>query len=66
MDKLKLFIWEEFDPDYYPGLAFAIAQSEDAAKKLIEQEHGFKISDWGPVSIHPLNSQIGRARSGGG
>ena len=64
--KLKLYIWKDFCPDYTSGLAFAIAKDETDARKLIEEEMGFTIYDWGELEVKPLSRRIARAVSGGG
>ena len=64
--KLKLFIWTEFCVDYSSGLAFAIAKNEAEAKKLIEKNIGYSVSDWGDLEIKPLSKRIARAVHGGG
>lgn len=33
--KLKLYVWPEFLRDYTSGVAFALAENEDAARTLI-------------------------------
>ncbi|GAG27365.1 unnamed protein product [marine sediment metagenome] len=63
---LKLFIWTEFCPDYTSGLAFAIAKDETDARKLIEEERGFNVYEWGNLEIKPLSRRIARSVSGGG
>jgi len=42
MRNAKLFIWTGYNPDYYSGLAFAIAKNEAQARKLIIKENGGK------------------------
>lgn len=63
---MKLFVWEGFCPDYTDGLAFAIAKSEDDAKKMIEKELGYPVSVWGSLAIHPLNKPFCASVHGGG
>jgi len=63
--KLKLYIWKDFNPDYTGGLAFAIAKDETDARKLIKEEMGFSIYDWGKLEVKPLSRRIARAVSGG-
>jgi hypothetical protein len=63
--KLKLYVWDEFHPDLYSGLAFAIAVDESEARQLIEKELGYSPSNWGMVKRFPLNSKIAKAVSGG-
>jgi len=65
-NRLKLFIWAKFSPDYTSGLAFAIAHDEAEAKKLVEEERGFEVYDWGLLEIKPLRRRIAKCVSGGG
>ena len=65
-DKLRLFVWTDFSPDYTSGIAFAIAHDETDAREQIAEYHGYNPSDWGDLEIHPLNTRIARAVSGGG
>jgi len=60
MKKLQLFIFDEFCPDYVDGLAVAIAETEEEAKKLIEEKSGSPVNSnrWGNVRIFPLNKKI--------
>jgi hypothetical protein len=63
--KLKLYVWTEFCPDYTGGLAFAIARDETQARKLIEKERGLKVWEWGTLTIYPIKP-IAKCVSGGG
>jgi len=55
---LKLYVWDEFSPDYTKGLAFAIAKDEqDAREQIIAKCYG-EPSDWGAVKVFPLNERI--------
>jgi len=65
-NRLKLFIWEEFSPDYTSGLAVAIARDEVEARKLIEDYRGDDVYTWGDLTIHRLDRKIARCVSGGG
>ena len=62
----KLYIWEEFLPDYCPGIAFAIAGTLREAKSMVIKDNpdAAARSDWGPVKVHPVNQKIARSRSG--
>ena len=53
---LKLFVFNEFSPNFGDGLAFAIAESEDEAKKMIADSRGDSIIDvpFGPVQELPI------------
>ncbi len=61
--KLKLFVWEEFCPDYTSGLAVAIAETVHEAQDLIGRDY---ISDWGPVREFPLTEPRAFSVTGGG
>jgi len=63
---MKLYVWTNFSPDYTGGLAFAIAKDETDARKQIESQRGYKVYDWGSMSIHRLDRRIARSVSGGG
>ena len=63
--KLKLFIWTDFCHDWSGGLAFAIAETESEARKLIEKERGYEVYGWGDLEVRPLTHRVGRAVSGG-
>jgi hypothetical protein len=64
--KLKLFVWDSFSPDWSSGLAFAIASSEEKAKKIIIKKLGHVPYEWGDVEVYSLNKSIGFGRHGGG
>ena len=63
--KLKLYVWADFAPDYRPGLAFAIAHSEEEARKMVEAESGLVMS-WGALEVRPLNRPFAKGVQGGG
>lgn len=65
---LKLFIWTGYDPDYYGGLAFAIAENEVSARELVEKERGlpFPVREWGFLEVRSLDEPIARELGGGG
>ena len=65
MVKLRLFVWNGFCPDYTDGLAFAIARDEKDAKKLIEEDYGIPVSDWGDLHVYPSTKRHGESVSGG-
>lgn len=64
--RLRLYVWEGFAPDYTGGLAFAIAVSEEAARKAVIKSQGYEPSDWGALSVHPLTKRVAFSASGGG
>jgi hypothetical protein len=63
---MKLFIWTQFSPDYSSGLAFAIAEDEAEAKKLIISQRGYEVYTWGNLEIRRLDQKVARCVSGGG
>lgn len=63
--KLKLFVWNEFMPDYSDGLAFAIAKDIAEAQDMIIGELGYNPSDWGAVIVvKSLDEKIAFSRPG--
>ena len=64
-NRLKLFVWEDFSPDYTSGLAFAIARNEKEARKKVEAR-GFDVMIWGNLSVHPISRTVAFAVTGGG
>ncbi len=63
---MKLYIWTNYCPDYYGGLAFAIAENEDSARKLIEIERRFPVYQWGDLEVRSLDKPVARQLEGGG
>ena len=65
---LKLFIWTGYDPDYYGGLAFAIAEDEISARELIEKERSlpFPVMEWGILEVKSVDEPIARELGGCG
>ena len=63
--KLKLFVWEDFCPDYTSGLAFAIATDETEARKLVTKSRGCEPYEWGDLTIYPLMRRRAKSVSGG-
>lgn len=64
--ELKLFIWSDFARDYSGGLAFAIAENETQARRLVIQNLGYDSDDWGTLEIRPLTVRVARSVVGGG
>jgi predicted amidophosphoribosyltransferase len=65
---LKLFVWQEFEPDYTNGLAVAIAENEQKASELIiEFRGGYYVGtrDWGPVEVYEIGKPMAFCVSGG-
>ena len=63
--KLKLYVWSAFSPDYYDGLAFAIAETEHEARALVVEAYGTEPSNWGPV-VETGIEKVSYAICGGG
>ena len=65
---LKLFIWTGYDPDYYGGLAFAIAKDEISARELVEKERNlpFPVREWGILEVKSVDEPIARELGGSG
>jgi hypothetical protein len=51
---MRLFVWNEFCPDYTAGLAFAVAADIEEAQRLVIKSEGFNPSNWGPVQVFDL------------
>lgn len=63
---LKLFIWYDFAPDYTSGLAFAIAHSEEAARRMVIKAYGPNPSNWGELIVYSLKKPVAACVGGGG
>jgi hypothetical protein len=63
--KLMLYVWPKFAPDYTDGLAFAVAESEEQARELVSLVKGYTPKDWGPCIVYPLTHPLAYAVSGG-
>ena len=63
---LRLYVWTDFSRDYTGDLAFAVARSEDSARRLVIEKHGFEPHDWGDLTVHPLSKPMAFTVSGGG
>lgn len=61
--KLKLYVWDEFEPAIDNGLAFALARSEREAKRLVEEQYG-RVFYWGEVTMLPVTIPAARAVAG--
>lgn len=66
MKKLKLFVWTHFSPDYTSGLAFAIAEDVEQAKKKVRKAYHCNPRDWGTLTVRPLTKRCAFAVGGGG
>jgi hypothetical protein len=65
-NKLQLYVWEGFSPDYTSGLAFAIAESLEEAQEIIKKEMTYDPCIWGELSVHSVKESFGKAVAGGG
>jgi len=70
MTKLKLYVWTDFCPDCIGGIAFAIAETVDEAKRLVVLEHGAAYNhvcvwDWGTLTIHDIEKRAYCVEGGG-
>ena len=63
IQELKLFVWPEFDPDYIAGLAFAIAETEEDAKRIVKLRY-MNVGEWGQVTVHSLKHKHSYQRMG--
>ena len=62
---MKLFVWKNFSPDYSGGLAFAIAKDQQEAMRMIEEERGYEVLEWGELEVLPINVKVARSVNGG-
>ena len=65
MSKLKLYVWEGFAPSYSGGLAFAIAENKEEAKKMVIEEC-YDPENWGTGDTYELDTKVVYAVGGGG
>ena len=63
---LRLFVWEEFCPDYTEGIAFAIAENVEQAKWLVREHHQREPFYWGEMQEYDLTKPVAFAVKGGG
>jgi adenosine/AMP kinase len=63
---MNLYVWADFEPDYTPGLAFALAETEAEARRLVQAkcDEGL-VRNWGEVQVHPV-AKIAFVVYGGG
>lgn len=50
-NKLKLYVWNNFNPDYTSGLAFAVAASEQEARELVVKRNEREPYQWGDLTV---------------
>ena len=58
MAKLKIFIWENYCPDWADGLAFVIARTQKQANKILQEKEGQHMSypeRWGKCKVYALD-----------
>ena len=65
-EKLRLFIWTDYAPNYTGGLAFAIAKNETDARKQVIKKTGYEPDSWGDLKIKPLTRRTCEVCTGGG
>lgn len=63
---MNLYVWTDFCPDYTGGLAFAIADGIEEAQKLVTEDYGMNVYEWGELHVFPLTHPIAFAVPGGG
>ncbi len=67
--RLKLYVWENVLTDYYPGIMFALAESEEKARELLLKDHPLLKFNYEDVAKKPDvydNVPVSFAVSGGG
>jgi hypothetical protein len=69
---MNLYVWKKFFPDCDDGVAFAIAENEESARKLVIDSFPENMRswieepwDWGPSQILPI-APVGYGVTGGG
>ncbi len=68
MEKLKLYIWQDVLCDYTPGIAFAMASSEDEARQQIRErllKDGLRVDADGPDEFSKAPDEVYETPSGG-
>jgi len=66
MNEMRLYVWDEFCPDYTDGLAFSIADTERHAREMIADRMGYVPANWGECKTYSLSIPIAFAVAGGG
>jgi len=54
---MNLYVWTEFCPDYYDGLAVAVAETEEEAKEQVQNIFYLTEEEditWGDLHVIPL------------
>lgn len=64
-EKLKLYVWSDFQRDYTGGMAIAIAESEEEAMGLVTKKVGGTVWGWGNLEVLDI-SKCARYVNGGG
>jgi hypothetical protein len=65
-NNLKLFVWTDFCPDHFGGLAVAIAEGvEEAQQLIVKHRGGFEVYAWGNLRVYPLTEKMAECVNGG-
>ncbi len=64
--KLRLYVWTGFCPDWSDGLAIALADSEDDARKQIIKQCAFEPHNWGTLEVRRPDWRFATYVYGGG
>jgi len=63
---MKLYVWPEFERDFKAGLAFAIADDSEEARRMITEKTGFLPNSLAESpEVYELNNKIAYAVTGG-
>lgn len=62
---MKLFVWDQFTPDYWDGLAFAVTETIQQAQDTVATHLGYYPVKWGPAQELDLLNPIAFAVPGG-
>ncbi len=65
-NKMKLYVWTGFSPDWTGGIAFALATSEARARGQIIEGFGYNPSEWGTLNVYSASKPFAAAIAGGG
>jgi hypothetical protein len=65
-EKMKLYVWTGFCPDYTDGLAVAVAETIEQAQQLVTAEKGYEPFEWGVLQVFELTEPRAFCISGGG
>lgn len=63
---MKLFVWDDYAPDYTSGLAFAVAENSEQARDMIADSAGYRSDSLcEKPKVYDLNELIVFQCSGG-